>query len=144
MKASFKNITFSAMLIIAALTLNAQQTNTSARTINTVEWTSGAMPDTTGSGTPTTPILQQLMINNNSLKPLGIAAGGPPLLVSNNPEKFTGDGWLVQHNRVDATQGGVDYPLSGTNRIYMFHLNNSGATKWIHLIMHNPGGASIT
>ena len=38
MKASFKNITFSAMLIIAALTLNAQQTNTSARTINTVEW----------------------------------------------------------------------------------------------------------
>jgi hypothetical protein len=114
------------------------------RTINMNEWTTGLLPDTTGSGTPTTAILNQLIIGNTSLKPLGITLAGSPLLVSNNPERFTGDGWLMQHNRVDPTQGGVDYPLSGTNRIYFFHINFSGASKYVHLMLHNPGSAAIT
>jgi Protein of unknown function (DUF3370) len=113
-------------------------------TYNTSDWTSGLMPDTTGSGTPTTAILNNLIIANANLKPLNVTLGGPKILVSNNPEKFTGDGWLVQHNRVDATQWGVDYPLSGTNKIYLFHINNSGAAKWVHLIMHNAGASSVT
>lgn len=115
-------------------------------TITSSAWTIGAMPDTTGSGTPTTAILKQLVIPNNNLKPLGITLGGPNLLVSNNPERFTGDGWLMQHNRADPTQGGVDYPLSGTTKIYFFHLNytSPAATKYIHLIMHNAGSSSIT
>jgi hypothetical protein len=115
-------------------------------TIPASDWTTGAMPDTTGSGTPTTAILQQLLIPNTSLKPMNIVAGGPNILVSNNPERFTGDGWLMQHNRVDPTQGGVDYPLTGTTKIYLFHLNytSPAATKYIHLIMHNTGASSIT
>jgi hypothetical protein len=119
--------------------------NTTA-TIPASEWTTDAMPDTTGSGTPTTAILQQLLIPNTSLKPMNIVPAGPNILVSNNPERFTGDGWLMQHNRVDPTQGGVDYPLTGTTKIYFFHLNftSPAATKYIHLIMHNAGASSIT
>ena len=117
-----------------------------ARTIPTTDWTSGAMPDTTGNGTPTTTNLKQLLIANVNLKPLDVTLGGPNLIVCNNPERFTGDGWLFQHSYTDPTQGGVDYPLSGTTRIYMFHLNftSPAATKYIHLIIHNPGASSIT
>jgi hypothetical protein len=117
-----------------------------AATIPASAWTTGALPDTTGSGTPTTAILKQLVIPNSNLKPLNITLGGPNLLVSNNPERFTGDGWLMQHNRVDPTQGGVDYPLTGTTKIYFFHLNYTfpATTKYIHLIMHNAGTSPVT
>ena len=117
-----------------------------SRTIPTTDWTVGAMPDTTGNGTPTTTNLKQLLIVNANLKPLGITLGGTNLIVCNNPERFTGDGWLYQHSYTDATQGGVDYPLSGTTKIYMFHLNftSPGATKYIHLVVHNPGASAVT
>lgn len=110
----------------------------------TADWTNGLMPDTTGSGPINNTILNNLIIANSNLKPLNVVLGGPQMLVSNNPEKFSGTGWLMQHNRVDATQWGVDYPLSGTNRIYLFHINNTGATAYVHLIMHNAGASSIT
>lgn len=121
-------------------------TTVAARTIAGNEWTAGAMPDTAGNGTPTTTNLKQLVIANANLQPLGVTLGGPNLIVCNNPERFTGDGWLFQHSYTDATQGGVDYPLSGTTRIYMFHLNytNPGAIKYIHLVVHNPGASSVT
>lgn len=131
---------------ISPLKKNPQQPQFTARTIGTAEWTTGAMPDTTGNGTPTTANLKQLVIPNANLKPLGVTLGGPNLIVCNNPERFTGDGWLFQHSYTDATQGGVDYPLSGTTRIYMFHLNytSPAATKYIHLVIHNPGASSVT
>jgi hypothetical protein len=117
-----------------------------SRNIPIIEWTTGAMPDTTGNGTPTTTNLKQLVIPNANLKALGVTLGGPNLIVCNNPERFTGDGWLFQHSYTDATQGGIDYPLTGTTRIYMFHLNftSPGATKYIHLVVHNPGASAIT
>lgn len=113
-------------------------------TYTAADWTTGLMPDTTGSGPINNAVLNNLIIANASLKPLNVVLGGPKLLVSNNPEKFSGTGWLMQHNRVDPTQWGVDYPLSGTNRIYLFHINNTGSTAYVHLIMHNPGASSIT
>jgi hypothetical protein len=115
------------------------------RTITAAEWIKGAMPDTTGSGTPTTDILKKLVIPNTNLQPLGVTLGGPPLIVSNNPERFTGDGWLFQHSFKDAKQGGVDYPMRGATRIYMFHLNftSPGTTKYVSLVVHNPSASSI-
>jgi hypothetical protein len=125
---------------------NQTNTTVASRTIAANEWTTGAMPDTTGNGTPTTANLKQLLIANTNLKPLGVTLGGPNLIVCNNPERFTGDGWLFQHSYTDATQGGVDYPLSGITKIYMFHLNytSPGATKYVHLVVHNPGASSVT
>jgi hypothetical protein len=124
----------------------SQAQTTANRTINTNEWTTGAMPDTTGSGTPTTTILRQLIIPNANLQSLGVTLGGPKIIVSNNPERFTGDGWLYQHSFTDPTQGGVDYPISGTARIYMFHINytSPAATKYISLVVHNPGASAVT
>lgn len=123
-----------------------QPSQVALRTIPTTDWTTGAMPDTSGNGTPTTTNLKQLLIANANLKPLGVTLGGPNLIVCNNPERFTGDGWLFQHSYTDATQGGINYPLSGTTKIYMFHLNytSPAATKYIHLVIHNPGASSVT
>jgi hypothetical protein len=135
--------------VVAQTIISGKQKSSASvasRTILTNEWITGAMPDTTGSGTPTTAILKQLVIPNANLQPLGVTLGGPQLIVSNNPERFTGDGWLFQHSFTDATQGGVDYPLSGTTRVYMFHLNftSPAATKYISLVILNPGASAVT
>jgi hypothetical protein len=123
-----RSIFLAAMLYAALIHETKAQT-----TIPASQWTAGAMPDTTGNGTPTTTNLKQLVIPNANLNPLTVTLGGPNLIVCNNPERFTGDGWLFQHSYTNATQGGVDYPLSGTTRIYMFHLNFT-----------NPGAAAVT
>jgi hypothetical protein len=150
-----KQICTALMLAVVCPAVNAQiiplkknnntQSSITARTFSAAEWLTGAMPDTTGNGTPTTTNLKQLVIANNDLEPLGVTLGGSNLIVCNNPERFTGDGWLFQHSFTDATQGGVDYPLSGTTKIYMFHLNytSPAATKYISLVVHNPGATAI-
>jgi hypothetical protein len=150
-----KQICTALMLAVVCPAVNAQiiplkknnntQSSITARTFSAAEWLTGAMPDTTGNGTPTTTNLKQLVIANNDLEPLGVTLGGSNLIVCNNPERFTGDGWLFQHSFTDATQGGVDYPLSGTTKIYMFHLNytSPAATKYISLVVHNPGATAV-
>jgi hypothetical protein len=150
-----KQICTALMLAVVCPAVNAQiiplkknnntQSSITARTFSAAEWLTGAMPDTTGNGTPTTTNLKQLVIANNDLEPLGVTLGGSNLIVCNNPERFTGDGWLFQHSFTDATQGGVDYPLTGTTKIYMFHLNytSPAATKYISLVVHNPGATAI-
>jgi hypothetical protein len=150
-----KQICIALMLAVVCPAVNAQiiplkknnntQSSITARTFSAAEWLTGAMPDTTGNGTPTTTNLKQLVIANNDLEPLGVTLGGSNLIVCNNPERFTGDGWLFQHSFTDATQGGVDYPLTGTTKIYMFHLNytSPAATKYISLVVHNPGATAI-
>ncbi len=68
---------------------------------------------------------------------------GPPLWVSNNPEAFEGDGWLMQSARTDPTRGGVASPLD-VFRAYLFHLNGSGSTRTLHLVVSNPQLEPVT
>jgi hypothetical protein len=108
----------------------------SARTIASTEWTAGALPVTTNPSQQVLPATQ--------LKPLGVTLSGNKSYKSNNPEIFRGNGWLMQNSRTDATRGGSAYALSGTNTVYLFHINQSGATKYLHLLVTNPNAGSIT
>lgn len=99
-------------------------------------WTAGSLPS---SGTPS-----ELIVPNSSLLPLNVSLSGNPVFKSNNPEIFTDNGWLMQNSRTDPTRGGSSYPLNGTNTVYLFHINQSGVTKYIHLIVTNPNSSSIT
>ncbi|PWJ41893.1 DUF3370 family protein [Sediminitomix flava] len=63
---------------------------------------------------------------------------------SNNPEIFRGTGWLMQNSRTDATRGGAPTPLSGTFPIYLFHINQSGSQKYVHILVTNPNNSAIT
>lgn len=78
-----------------------------------------------------------------SIEPLPGEGSGRPLWVSNNPEIFTGDGWLAQNARVDPTRGGAFTPLAAVSA-YLFHLNQSGSTKTVHLLASNPNPGSVT
>ncbi len=85
-------------------------------------WTPGAAP----------PVLP-----GDALWPLPEGLAGPPLWISNNPERFTGTGWLQQHARVDPQRGGAALPVEHA-AAYIFHLNGSGATRTVHLVATNP------
>ncbi|MFX9626908.1 hypothetical protein ABTU79_19940, partial [Acinetobacter baumannii] len=58
-------------------------------------------------------------------------------------EIFTGTGWLMQTSRTDPTRGGSTYALKDTNNAYLFHINQSGSTKYLHLIVTNPNAFNI-
>ncbi len=107
-----------------------------ARTIGFAEWTAGLLPVTTD--------VTRHILPDTQLKPLGITLSGPRLYVSNNPEQFAGNGWLMQNSRRDATRGGSSFALSGTNTVYLFHINNSGTVKYIHLMVSNPNTSAIS
>lgn len=104
--------------------------------------------DTTDSGggddDPWLPGAPAGLIAAGELLDLPAAPSGPPIWVSNNPERFTGEGWLVQHARSDPQRGGAADPLRGTVPVYLFHLNGSGAAKWLHLVASNPQDAPIS
>jgi hypothetical protein len=102
----------------------------------TSNWLPGTLP---ASGNPS-----QLIVPNASLLPLNVSLSGSAVFKSNNPEIFTGNGWLMQNSHTDPGRGGSSYPLTGTNIVYLFHINQSGATKYIHLIVTNPNASSIT
>lgn len=102
----------------------------------TANWTAGALPVTTN------PL--QLIVPNDRLLPLGVTLGGAKIYKSNNPEIFRGNGWLMQNSRTDATRGGSSFALTGTNPVYLFHINKSGVTKWLHLLVTNPNASAIT
>jgi hypothetical protein len=106
------------------------------RAYTNADWTPGALPVTTNPA--------QMILPNAELLPLVITRGGNKFFKSNNPEIFRGNGWLMQNSRTDATRGGAAYALAGTNNAYLFHINQSGATKWIHLLVTNPNASSIT
>jgi hypothetical protein len=78
------------------------------------------------------------------LRELPSSPSGPPIWVSNNPERFTSNGWLVLHSRTDPNRGGAADPLAGSFPAYLFHLNGSGAGKWLHLVASNPQAAAIS
>lgn len=99
-------------------------------------WTSGLLPITSD--------VTQHILPNIALLPLNVVKSGPPVFKSNNPEIFRGNGWLMQNSRTDASRGGQTYPLTGTNTAYLFHINQSGASKYIHLLVTNPNSSAIT
>ncbi|MBK8213356.1 MAG: DUF3370 family protein [Myxococcales bacterium] len=68
---------------------------------------------------------------------------GGPVLTSNNPEIFTGDGVLYA-NVPSPTRGGTSYPLSGDFGIYVHHINQAGTTKWVSILVTNPNASDVT
>jgi hypothetical protein len=102
----------------------------------TSNWTPGLLPATTDPA--------QMIVPNSALLPLGVTRGGSKIFKSNNPEIFRGNGWLMQTSRTDATRGGATHAMNGAHMAYLFHINKSGVTKWIHLLVTNPNASSIT
>ncbi|UTA48293.1 DUF3370 family protein [Simiduia sp. 21SJ11W-1] len=84
------------------------------------------------------------IVDPTLLEPLAIEIDTRKIWKSNNPETVEGDGWLMQSGRVDALRGGSAYPLSGCFDVYLFHINKSGSTKYVHLLASNPNGTSVT
>lgn len=109
---------------------------TAAATYSAASWSPGTLPVSTDPAKQVLP--------NERLLPLNVTLGGAKIYKSNNPEIFRGNGWLMQNSRTDASRGGSRYALSGTNPLYLFHINKSGATKWLHVLVTNPNAASIT
>jgi Protein of unknown function (DUF3370) len=110
--------------------------NTASRTVGTAEWTTGLLPVTTD--------VTQHILPDASLKFLYPVFSGTKSFVSNNPEIFTGNGWLMQNSRTDATRGGTTTPLTGPNTMYLFHINKAATSKYIHFMISNPGSATIS
>lgn len=102
----------------------------------TLNWTSGTLYQGTN------PSLQ--IVPNTALYPLSVSKSGSKIYKCNNSEIFSGNGWLMQNSRTDAARGGQSYPLTGTNAAYFFHINQSGSTKYFHLLVTNPNAAAIT
>jgi Protein of unknown function (DUF3370) len=107
-----------------------------SRTVNSNEWRNGLMPVTSD--------VTKHILPDTSLKFLYPALSGTRSFVSNNPEIFTGNGWLMQNSRTDAARGGSSSPLTGPNTMYLFHINKATTSKYIHFMISNPGNANIT
>ncbi|MCD0484261.1 DUF3370 domain-containing protein [Streptacidiphilus sp. ASG 303] len=97
--------------------------------------------DAWSAGTPAAP---GPTVPRDLLLQLPGGPGGPEMFVSNNPETFTGPGWLAQCGRTTANRGGAAHPLSGTFPVYLYHQNRTGATAWLHVLASNPGTAPVT
>jgi len=100
--------------------------------LTTSDWTSGTL----SSSTSIVPVSQ--------LKPLPGGPGGNAIWKSNNPEIFRGSGWLMQNARQDAVRGGSASPLSGNGSLYFLHINKTGGTRYVHLLVSNPQSGSVT
>jgi len=92
-------------------------------------WTTGTL-----SGTPP----------RAELLPLPGGGEGGPVLTSNNPEEYTGDGLLYGNARPSPTRGGMAYPLTGDFGVYLHHLNRSGRTSYVWILVTNPGTSDVT
>lgn len=69
--------------------------------------------------------------------------GGKTIYVSNNPEIFKGEGWLM-NNAGKACEGrnSSAYPVSGTFNLYLFHINKTGRKAYLHVLVSNPNPSS--
>ncbi|EMR02560.1 DUF3370 family protein [Cesiribacter andamanensis] len=78
-------------------------------------------------------------VADNSLHKPTTYIGGNPIWVSNNPEIFQGEGWLM-NNAGKACSGRTSaaFPLSGTFNLYLFHINQTGRTAYLHVLVSNP------
>jgi hypothetical protein len=81
------------------------------------------------------------------LLPLFGRGEGEPVLTSNNPEAFTGDGTLYTNARALPARGGKATRLprtdGGSFGVYLHHLNQSGKVSFVTLLITNPGGAAV-
>jgi hypothetical protein len=78
------------------------------------------------------------------LLPLPGGGVGGPVLTSNNPEIFTGEGLLYGNARPSPTRGGEAYELSGDFGVYLHHVNQTGARAYVWLLVTNPGASDVT
>lgn len=99
-------------------------------TIDASAWTDGALPDPPPTG--------------DALLPLPGSGVGGPVFTSNNPEIFQGNGLLYGTGRASDARGGAKLPLSGGFGAYVHHINDSGSTKVVTLMVTNPGASPIT
>jgi hypothetical protein len=75
--------------------------------------------------------------------PLPGGGVGDPVFTSNNPEVFEGDGLLFGTGRASVVRGGARFPMARFG-VYLHHLNRSGGTKVVSLIVTNPNASSVT
>ncbi|BDU25741.1 MULTISPECIES: DUF3370 family protein [unclassified Flavobacterium] len=94
------------------------------------DWTSGT--------------LSTSIVPPQNLKHLSGNLSEKPIWKSNNPEIIRGNGWLMQNARVDSSRGGSSNPLSGTFGVYLFHINQSGSVKYLHVLVSNPQTSALT
>lgn len=64
---------------------------------------------------------------------------GGPVVTSNNPEVFTGNGVLFGTLGASATRGGGLLALGGSAGFYVHHLNRAAATKNVSIVVRNEG-----
>lgn len=72
---------------------------------------------------------------------------GAPVVTSNNPEVFTGEGVLYSSARASAARGGAAFPLSGRIGVYFHHINRAGAPgsfTHVKIVVESPGGATVS
>ena len=117
---------------------NKQITNakTSASYFPASQWSSGTLPN---SGSYNSRIVspEKLKFTTGKLQ-------GPKIVVSNNPEAFYSDGWLMQTS--NKGRGSSTYKLSnGKTILYLFHYNRSSnrGGKYIHVLATNPGTGTM-
>jgi hypothetical protein len=102
-----------------------------------ISWITGTLP-----ASSTNPA--SLIVPNSSLCNLTVTKTGLPIYASNNPEIIEGNGWLMQNARTDATRGGRRFPLKGPHVLYLFHINKSGSTRFLHVLASNPRPNAIS
>lgn len=122
---------------LTATTPPAQDNTTIPSAGTVISWTAGTLPLTS-----TNPA--SLIVPNSGLCNLTVTKSGAPIYASNNPEIFTGNGWLMQNARTDATRGGRRFPLKGPHILYLFHINKSGSTRFLHVLASNPRPNTIS
>jgi hypothetical protein len=69
--------------------------------------------------------------------------GGKPIYVSNNPEIFKGEGWLMNNaGKACSGRNSTAYPVSGTFNLYLFHINKTGRKAYLHVLVSNPNAST--
>lgn len=82
------------------------------------------------------------IVDPTDLESLTIEKSNKLIWKSNNPEAIESAGWLMQSSRSDGNRGGSAYPLQGCFNSYLFHINKSGSTKYVHLLASNPNNSA--
>ncbi len=80
----------------------------------------------------------------SALKPLPGGGTGGPVLVSNNPEVFIGNGVLFGTFNPSSARGGGRLSLAGSSGFYIHHLNRAATAKTISIVVQNNGSSEAT
>jgi hypothetical protein len=121
---------YARILLSSAVLLAAVGVTPAAAVADDPAWRPGTAP---GPGR-TVPVAQ--------LRQLPGGLSGPETVVSNNPENVTGPGWLMLHSRT-TPYGGRAHPVTGDVPLYLYHQNGTDGTRYLHVLVSNPGTAPI-